>query len=44
MSDLAEYTTKTSKTAEAIYRIYEERSNAEPTRNYLGASIIGHEC
>ena len=44
MSDLAEYTTKTSKTAEAIYRLYEERSNAEPTRNYLGASIIGHEC
>lgn len=31
-------------TLQAIHRLIEERENAKPKRDYLGASIIGHSC
>ncbi len=29
---------------EAIYKYWEQRGRSEPQREYLGASIIGHDC
>lgn len=35
---------QTSKTVEAIYAAYKQRGDAEPPRDYLGASEIGEDC
>lgn len=44
MNDIAEHTPKQSKTVAAIYAHYKKIGDAEPSRGYLGASVIGHPC
>lgn len=44
MTDLTPFLPQQSKTIEAIFAHYKKVGDAEPTRGYLGASIIGHHC
>lgn len=44
MTDLTPYLPQQSKTVKAIFAHYKKVGDAEPTRGYLGASIIGHSC
>ena len=41
---LAQFLPTQSKTVKAIYTHYKKVGDAEPPRDYLGASIIGHPC
>ncbi|KKK61528.1 hypothetical protein LCGC14_3013440, partial [marine sediment metagenome] len=44
MSDISKYIPKESLTVKQIFEEYKKAGDAEPTRGYLGASIIGHPC
>ena len=44
MTSLAQFLPKTSETVQAIHAHHKKVGDAEPSRGYLGASIIGHEC
>lgn len=44
MADLKDFVPRTSQTVEAIFSAYKADGDAEPSRGYLGASIIGAEC
>lgn len=44
MGNLSLFQPEESKTVLAIYAWWEKMGEAEAPRNYLGASIIGHEC
>ncbi len=44
MTNISEYLPQQSKTVEAIYAAYKKAGDSEPSRGYLGASIIGHPC
>ncbi len=44
MGNMKPFTQETSKTVQAIYAHHKKTGDAEPSRGYLGASVIGHEC
>ena len=44
MTDITQHLPKQSKTVATIFAKYKEVGDAEPVRDYLGASIIGHPC
>src|SRR6056297_1806904 len=44
MGDISEQVPELTKTVQAIYEHYKKTGDAEPMRNYLGISIIGHHC
>lgn len=44
MGDLSQFKPEESLTVQAIYDYWKKKGDSEPTRCYLGASIIGHEC
>ncbi len=44
MSDLAPYLPKKSTVATEIFAFHKKKGDTEPTRGYLGASVIGHHC
>jgi hypothetical protein len=44
MGNLEQFMPKDSKTVLAIYALHKRRGEAEPSRGYLGASIIGKKC
>ena len=44
MVDITQFIPKTSETVEAIYAHHKKTGDARPSRGYLGASVIGHEC
>lgn len=44
MTDISQHLPKSSPIVDAIYAYHKKKGDAEPTRGYLGASIIGHSC
>lgn len=44
MGDIEKYIPRDSSTVQRIFEEYKKAGDAEPTRGYLGASIIGHSC
>ena len=44
MPDLGDFIPERNETVEAIYAHYKKCGDAEPSRGYLGASIIGSPC
>lgn len=44
MGNLSQFQEEESLTVKAIYDYWKKKGDSEPTRGYLGASIIGHEC
>lgn len=44
MGDVSEYLPEESLTVTRIFEEYKKVGDYEPTRGYLGASIIGHSC
>jgi hypothetical protein len=44
MGDLSAFQKNETETVSRIYAYWKAKGDAEPTRGYLGASIIGHDC
>jgi len=44
MGELSKHLSPISETVGRIYEYHKRRGDSEPSRGYLGASIIGHEC
>lgn len=44
MSDLSNFAPQESDTVKQIYAWHKKMGESEPSRGYLGASILGHEC
>lgn len=44
MSDISDKIPKETQTVAAIMAYHKKRGDSEPSRGYLGASIIGHSC